>query len=320
MKISAIVCTCNPRADYLSRVLSALKSQTLDQTHWELLLVDNRSEPPLLGRVDLSWCSNSRVLEEENQGVAYARVRGIAEARGELIVFVDDDNILDSEYFKNCLRIASEWPQLGVWGASITPEFEHEPPAHLVPHLSKLALREVTAATWTNVRICAEAEPWGAGLCVRRAAAWAYRDYFFGTHLRMLSRTGKQLLSGEDTELCFVVCGLGLGMGLFPQLRLVHLIPKERLTDDYIARISSGLTATYLILTYKWSNVRPRSAYSFIEIARCIKQMMSLNRLDRRLAWGDFRARIAAGRIIANSEHNRLAPTVAALNENAFRR
>jgi len=315
VKISAIICTYNPRADYLLRVLSALKRQTLPQTDWELLVVDNCSEPPIRGRIDISWCTNARILEEKRQGVAYARVQGIAESIGELVVFIDDDNVLNPDYLENCLRVAADWPQLGVWGGSITPEFESPPPPHLLTHLDKLALREVTIPTWTNVRNCAAAEPWGAGLCVRRAAARAYRDYFFRTNLRMLSRTGKRLLSGEDTELCFVVCGLGLGMGLFPDLKLTHLIPSNRLTDDYILRISNGLTATHLILTYKWSGIRPRSAYSPIEIARCIKQMMSFDRFQRRLAWADYRARITATQIIANTQRKKSRSTDAPLSE-----
>ena len=101
MKISAIICTYNPRADYLLRVLSALKRQTLPQTDWELLVVDNCSEPPIRGRIDLSWCTNARILEEKRQGVAYARVQGIAESIGELVVFIDDDNVLSSDYLEN---------------------------------------------------------------------------------------------------------------------------------------------------------------------------------------------------------------------------
>jgi glycosyltransferase involved in cell wall biosynthesis len=42
--ISAVICTHNPRRDYLERTLQALKSQTLPLPDWELVIVDNASE------------------------------------------------------------------------------------------------------------------------------------------------------------------------------------------------------------------------------------------------------------------------------------
>ena len=50
MKISAIICTHNPRPHYLRRVLEALERQTLAKAEWELLLIDNASTKPLRGR------------------------------------------------------------------------------------------------------------------------------------------------------------------------------------------------------------------------------------------------------------------------------
>ena len=44
ISISAIICTHNPRPDYLRRVLDALKAQTLPKEQWELLLIDNASK------------------------------------------------------------------------------------------------------------------------------------------------------------------------------------------------------------------------------------------------------------------------------------
>ncbi|MGA2852681.1 MAG: glycosyltransferase, partial [Verrucomicrobiota bacterium] len=53
LEISIIICTHNPREDYLRRVLEALRAQTLPARDWELLLVDNASEKPLASRFDL---------------------------------------------------------------------------------------------------------------------------------------------------------------------------------------------------------------------------------------------------------------------------
>ena len=52
----------------------------------------------------------------------------------------------------------------------------------------------------------------------------------------------------DDTDLALTACDLGLEVGLFPQLRLAHLIPRERLTFRYFARLTRGLARSHLDL------------------------------------------------------------------------
>ena len=92
---SVIICTHNPRSDYFARVLDALRNQTLLFNKWELLIVDNASRIPLSSTCDISWHPTARHILERELGVAYARRLGIQEASADLIVFDDDDNVLD---------------------------------------------------------------------------------------------------------------------------------------------------------------------------------------------------------------------------------
>ena len=96
--VSVIVCTHSPRKDHLGRTLDGLRTQTLDRSAWELVLIDNASKEPLAGWVDLSWHPNARIVEESVLGVTPARMRGIAESVGNLLIFVDDDNVLAADY------------------------------------------------------------------------------------------------------------------------------------------------------------------------------------------------------------------------------
>src|SRR5277367_5769846 len=97
-EISVIVCTHNPRADYLRRTLDALREQNFPLNKWELLLIDNASEKPLAEVYDLSWHPQGRHVRELELGLTAARVRGIRESNGGLLVFVDDDNVLAPDY------------------------------------------------------------------------------------------------------------------------------------------------------------------------------------------------------------------------------
>src|SRR5437867_3346180 len=66
--ISVIVCTHNPRRDYLDRTLAALAAQTFRKDRWDLLLVDNASQEPL--RCELSWHARARQVGEATLGLA----------------------------------------------------------------------------------------------------------------------------------------------------------------------------------------------------------------------------------------------------------
>src|SRR4051812_93219 len=96
--ISVVLCTHNPRPDFLARTLGSLRAQNLALSQWELVIVDNHSANPLSSLVDLSWHPNGRIIREDELGLTPARLRGIAETHGEILVFVDDDNVLQSDY------------------------------------------------------------------------------------------------------------------------------------------------------------------------------------------------------------------------------
>ena len=140
MQVSIIIPAHNPRPNYLSRVLAALRSQSLPYSQWELMLVDNASEPELAPRWDLSWHPNARHIRENELGSTAARRRGMTEAAGDLIVCVDDDNVLAEDYLSEALRISQEWPILGTWGSgTVIPEYEEQPPDHLKPIFKSLS-------------------------------------------------------------------------------------------------------------------------------------------------------------------------------------
>lgn len=296
---SVIVCSHNSRQDYLRRTLAALQLQTHSNDGWELLLVDNASQSPLALNWDLSWHPHARHIREDELGLSMARQRGMREALADLLVFVDDDNVLHPDYLAEAIKIKNEWPQLGAWGGSIVAEFETQPPAYLSEFMSVLALREVHTARWSNVPTCGDAEPWGAGLCLRAQVAAAYIESYKSSAIKVGDRVGTALLSGGDTEIAHVACSLGLGMGVFPVLRVLHLIPRERIEEGYLLRLTQGIQTSALVLDYKWRSVPPKSPISVPGIARLVLQLMFTRGIHRRIHWVRFWAKVNACRIVA---------------------
>ncbi|MEQ1862042.1 MAG: glycosyltransferase [Chthoniobacteraceae bacterium] len=266
-ELSVVLCTHNPRADYLRRTLDSIAAQTLDRALWEFVVIDNASSPAL----DADGPPQRRVVREETPGLVHARLRGIRETTGALLVFVDDDNVLAPDYLARALAVSRDWPQLGTWGGQTIAEFEVEPREELRPYLW-LAIREFAHDRWTNVPFTPDAMPYGAGLCARRAVAERYAQLLRDDPVRTkFGRNGNHLAGSEDTDLVLTGYDSGFGSGVFAGLKLTHLIDKCRLDEDYLLRLVEATT------------------YS-ITLLRCLRGMPppGPSRVQRLLRWYEF--------------------------------
>ncbi len=249
VKAGLVLCTHNPRLAYLARCLQGLRNQTLPLDQWELALIDNASDEPLSARVDLSWHPRSKHVREERLGLTHARLCGLAETAADLLVFVDDDNVLNANYLETALAIANAWPMLGTWGGQCLAEFEVPPAEHLTPHLESLAIRTCDRDSWSNLPTWSDAFPYGAGMCVRRKVMIQYRTIATSSPVRLsLDRSGKSLFSAGDYDINLTACDIGLGCGVFQALELVHIIPAQRVAEDYMLRLEYGLKYSNTVL------------------------------------------------------------------------
>lgn len=89
MKVSAVIPAFN-RRDYLPRAIDSALAQTVPVD--EILVVDDGSTDGSVGLVQSQYGNRVRVVRQANSGVAGARRRGILEARGEWIAFLDSDD------------------------------------------------------------------------------------------------------------------------------------------------------------------------------------------------------------------------------------
>jgi glycosyltransferase involved in cell wall biosynthesis len=241
MQISVVICTYNPPEKYLTRVLQALRNQTLPRDRWELLLVDNASKIPVADAYDLSWHPHGRMIREEQLGKMHAWFKGIVEAKGDILVFVDDDNVLDSNYLDQVLAVSEQWPFIGAWGASVLPEFESIPPSWIKDQMWRLSVEEVREDVWSNLREGFETKPLGAGMCVRKEVGARYLEWCRTNQMsNALDRKGDVITGYGDMNLALCSIDIGLGTGKSSRLRLKHLIPPSRLTLDYFVRHAEG--------------------------------------------------------------------------------
>jgi glycosyltransferase involved in cell wall biosynthesis len=302
--ISVIICTHNPREDYLRRTLKALEKQTLPKDQWELLLIDNASTAPLQEKWNLSWHPHSRHILETELGLTAARLRGIRESKGEILVFVDDDCELSLDYLEVSIGINHRHPALGAWSGQCFPVFELDPPEWSRPYWGHLTVRRFDKERWSNIFERDLEMPWGAGLYLRREAAQAYlRKTTNHGILSRLDRRGGSLMSCGDLAMVFCCRDVGMGFGIFPQLQLNHLIPCNRLSEDYFVKIIRGTACSWILLQYAegYRNIPAKIGWVRSKLGQW-RRWLSMPRRERLF----FEARLAgqqeAGNIVRKME------------------
>ena len=254
MLLSVLICTHNPRRDYIDRVLAALRAQTLPVTEWELIVVDNASTTPVAMQIDLTWHLRARVVVESALGLTPARLRAIREAASDLLVFVDDDNVLAPDFLAEAARLAGLHPHLGALGCSIRAVYEKEPAGEICEWVWLLTVGEITEERWSNVSLSCPATyslPSGAGLVIRTQVAKEYARLAATDPLRAsLDRKGADLTGSGDRDLAATSLRLGFGTGKFPSLRLDHLMSAGRVDPAYLLRLAEATAYGETILAY----------------------------------------------------------------------
>lgn len=303
--LTLVIPTYNPRIDHFQRVLDSLRGQTAPLSSWDLLVVDNNSQPPLRERIDVSWHPSAAVIVEATQGKMHAIKRAFADTRTELVMFLDDDTVAKADLIEHTLRIGAEHARLGTWSPRVELEFEDPaaaPPARLRGLLSE---RLVSKAAWSNDPDHIASTPWGGGLCVRRAVADAYlaqtRD---NPHRLQLDPMGDQPGYGGDTDLAYTGCSIGFGMGVFPELVITHLIPSRRSTIDYLLRNLEAHEYSHILQHYYRHGRMPPAPTLRGRVSRALRWLQG-DALERAIMAAEDRSRAAAAKTIATGRDSR---------------
>ena len=136
MDVSIIICTCN-RADELSKFLASLGQITVPASlQCETLVIDNGLPMPQSKRPKQPACPICPSLFlQSKQGQSHARNTGIANARGEIIVFTDDDLRFPTDWIARMIEPIQSGQAQAVTGG-----------VHIAPHLERSWMQELHRA------------------------------------------------------------------------------------------------------------------------------------------------------------------------------
>jgi cellulose synthase/poly-beta-1,6-N-acetylglucosamine synthase-like glycosyltransferase len=242
LKATVAICTYNGRAR-IGEVIRALAAQSLPVAEWELVVVDNASMDDtnevasgLLG--DL-FPGNGRVVLERRAGLSFARARAAAEARGELLLFLDDDTVPAADWVEMAVRSFRDNARAGVIGGRVLPRWEVQPTA-LAEAVASYALAICDRGD-ERIRISdAVGGVVGAGMCVRTAVL---RDVYGDPAgpAQVTGRRGSNLISGEDLAICMLVRQQGWECWYEPAMVIEHVLPETRMRKEYLLRLYEGI-------------------------------------------------------------------------------
>lgn len=236
------------RACYLSRCLKALTVLNTDPRIFEIVVVDNNSTDKTRDVVSEFAKAHPglgvRYVFEIKQGVSNARNHGLAEARGEIICFLDDDSPPEPDWLNNLLRVFSD-ASVGCAGGPSNLDFQGQTvPAWLEGDLQGLISgyglpyeKPTALSQWQQY-------PLSCNLAIRKQALAnlnAFRDD--------LGRIGNVKLTGGETDLINRIHKVGWKVMYLPDAQVRHLVPPERLQKSYLYKIGYGLAMSHIVLT-----------------------------------------------------------------------
>ena len=120
LEISVVVPTRN-RPVSLRRTVEGFRRQDLEVSAYEIVVVDDGSEPPVTA-VESDVPPAIRVVRLEHGERSAARNAGAAHATGRILVFVDDDMLPDRRLLRAHLSAQDAWPGALATGAIRLPE------------------------------------------------------------------------------------------------------------------------------------------------------------------------------------------------------
>jgi glycosyltransferase involved in cell wall biosynthesis len=241
MRVSVVICTWN-RADLLDQTLTQFTRLRIPPgVDWEVLVVNNRctdATDQVLAR-HAAHLPLVRLYEPE-AGKSFAANQAIDRSRGDLLLWTDDDVLVDPGWMEAYVQAAHAWPEATFFGGTVEALFVTRPPRWLRRNLSTFssvyALIEPRPDGQPISR--REVPPVGANLATRRSA---FDQLRFNT---LLGPCRNSRVVGEETQLIHDLQDAGHHGVWVGSSRVQHYTPPGRLTRKYIWEYFIGLGRT----------------------------------------------------------------------------
>ena len=241
--VSIIIC-CFNSSNRVAEVLGFISKQiSVENIPIEIVVIDNASSDDTseIVRLQIEKYKDIYInlVYESRPGLMYAREKGIEVSNFEYLLFCDDDNLLCDTYISGMFNIMESDVNIGVCGGRGVELIRNFEKPDWFEYYKK------SFAVGSQVR-----EPqlglYGAGMCLRYCALKKIYDAGFVSYLT--GRKGNDLLAGDDGELVLALLISGFKVIADDNFYFYHLLPKNRLTEEYLKKMFLGFGIMYPVI------------------------------------------------------------------------
>ncbi len=278
--VSVIVCCYNSSAVIVPTITALSEQKIPEGSGYEVILIDNNCTDNTVALANQHWTKSRdllRVIQEEKPGVMHARLTGIKSARYEIILFVDDDNVLNRDWVIRLSRLYKENSRVGAIGGYNRASFFGEKPDWFdrVEGVYACGPRDVQAGL--NPK-----KMFGAGLSFRTQALKS--TLFSDLPLFLVGRTKNALIRGDDTEISLRFRLMGWDFYYDDSLVLEHNLSDQRLNWRYVTQArKKGGEVSLILKVYRdiLSGRKPLGYWEAVQLVlRKWKNYFKVNKLN----------------------------------------
>lgn len=256
MKVSVIICTYN-REKFLPDCLESLVQQNSNPNLYEVIIINNNSSDStdaICQKFIADHAGHHLVYHvETQQGLSYARNAGIKLSNGEILCYIDDDAIAQSNFIEEIIQAFDKNPQMDGMGGKILAKFESQIPAW---H------NKFTSPPLFSTHDLGEKEkyylksqyPIGCNMAVKRSVI---DD--IGKFNVKLGRTGKKLLGGEEKDFFQRMKSKNYKIKYIPSVVVQHQIDSYRTDKEFVEKLSKRMGESKKIFARMNSSVLKES-------------------------------------------------------------
>ncbi|MBR5493948.1 MAG: glycosyltransferase family 2 protein [Alistipes sp.] len=243
LRLSLIIATYN-RSASLIRALESVAQQNAPASEWECVVINNNSTDDTQERfaefVAAHPDLNIRMVTELRQGLSFARNRGIRESEAEYIAIIDDDERISPDFITSYISLFDSTPDAVAAGGPIVAEY----PSGRPRWMSHFTERPVANTMYFGDKVREFPEgriPGGGNMAIRRSAVRRY-----GVFDTSLGYVGESLVGGEESDLFERLRIAEAKYYYVPTAVMYHIIPPEKLTANYLSRLSYNIGVSQL--------------------------------------------------------------------------
>jgi glycosyltransferase involved in cell wall biosynthesis len=230
--ISLIIPTFN-RAVLLKRALDSALNVDYSPADYEIIVVDNGCSDATQAVVQDAQDSHPphkiNYIREERLGLHNARHAGVWAAKGDILIFTDDDATFAPDWLRAYAAAFDAHPEMVAAGGPVRASWDAPPPNWLVEFMGEgktfgiLSLRE----PYDHFRLNSDGEFFGVNMAIRA-------DVLFELGGFNPEAFGDIWLGDGETGLNYKLWKHKLLIGYVPEALVYHHIPRERMTIEYL--------------------------------------------------------------------------------------